>query len=102
MHPKNRREDGEHGPVYLAIERALWALGPALLLFMLLGHVSTQTAHQQAEADVAAEIAAENLAYCTKWGIPAGRAEHENCIRDLTGIRARAEQRVLDEIASNI
>jgi len=24
MHPKNRGEDGEHGPVYMAIERALW------------------------------------------------------------------------------
>ena len=49
MYTSDRREeDGEHGPIYTAIERALWALGPALLI----------------------------------------------------GIRARAEQRVRDEVAS--
>jgi hypothetical protein len=97
----NRREaPDEHGPIYMAIERALWALGPALLLFMLVGHLSTQTARQQADADLAMEIAAENLAFCSNWGIPAGSTEHTNCVLDLTGIRARAEQRVRDEIAS--
>ena len=50
----NRREKpDEHGPIYMAIERALWALGPGLLLFMLVGHLSTQTARQQAVADLA-------------------------------------------------
>ena len=97
----NRREEpGEYGPVYQAIERALWVLGPALILFMLVGHLSTQTARQQADADLAMEIAAENLAFCSNRGIPAGSVEHTNCILDLTEIRARAEQRVRDEIAS--
>jgi hypothetical protein len=90
----------EHGPMYMAIERALWALGPALLLFMLVGHLSTQPAREAAAADVAIEIAAENLAHCTKWGMPAGGAEHGSCVRDLVGIRARAEQRLRDQIAS--
>ena len=97
----NRREEpDEHGPVYLAIERALWALGPALLLFMLVGQLSTKSDRHQAEVELAKEVAAENLAFCSNWGIPAGSAEHTNCVLDLTGIRARAEQRVRDEIAS--
>jgi hypothetical protein len=96
----HREEPDEHGPIYMAIERALWALGPALLLFMLVGHLATQTARQQTAADLAMEIAAENLASCSNWGIPAGSAEHTSCMLDLTGIRARAEQRMRDEIAS--
>ena len=95
-----REEDSEHGPIYMAIERALWALGPALLLFMVLGQLSTQASRQQDEADLAMQIASENLAFCSNWGIPAGSAEHNSCVQDLIGIRARAEQRVRDEVAS--
>ena len=102
MYPENNRaeEHSEYGPVYLAIERALWALGPALLLFMVLGQLSTQASRQQADADLAIKIASENLAFCSNWGIPAGSAEHASCVLDLTGIRARAEQGVRDEVAS--
>ena len=101
MYPSDHREeDGEHGPIYMAIERALWALGPALLLFMVLGQLSTQASRQQADADLAMQIASENLAFCSKWGISAGSAEHASCVLDLTGIRARAEQGVRDEVAS--
>ena len=52
--------DGEHGPIYLAIERALWALGPALILLIVLGYPSQEAARQQITADQAIEIAAEN------------------------------------------
>ena len=84
----------------MAIERALWALGPALLLFMVLGQLSTQASRQQADADLAINIASENLAFCSNWGILAGSAEHASRVLDLTGIRGRAEQRVRDEVAS--
>ena len=67
-----RTDDGEHGPIYLATERALWALGPALLLLIALGYPSQQAARQQIAADQSIEIAAENAEYCAKWGIPAG------------------------------
>ena len=89
--------DGEHGPIYLAIERALWGLGPALLLLIALGYPSQQTARQQAAVDQSIEIAAENAEYCAKWGMLAGSAEHGSCLRDLIGIRARTEQRTRDE-----
>ena len=91
--------DGEHGPVYLATERALWALGPARLLLIALGYPSQQAARQQAAVDQSIEIAAENAEYCAKWGMLAGSAEHGSCLRDLIAIRARTEQRARDEAA---
>jgi len=36
-----------------------------------------------------------------KWGMAAGTPEHLDCIRDLVAIRARSEQRVRDEAASD-
>ena len=53
-----------------------------------------------ADADLAMQIASENLAFCSNWGIPAGSAEHNSCVQDLIGIRARAEEGVRDEVAS--
>ena len=91
--------DGEHGPIYSAIERALWALGPALLLLIALGYPSQQAARQQAAVDQSIEIAAENAEYCAKWGMLAGSTEYGSCLRDLIGIRARTEQRSRDEAA---
>jgi len=98
---KNGRaiEPDEYGPVYMAIERALWALGPALLLIFLLNFPAMQTVHQQLEAGFAADIAAENLEFCSKWGMPAGSAAYVECVRDLVAIRQRAEQRLRDQTA---
>lgn len=86
----------EYGPVYLAIERTLWVLGPALILFMLLNVPAMRAAQEQAEAQLAAEVGAENLEYCGRWGMPAGTPQHSDCVRDLVAIRARAEQRLRD------
>jgi hypothetical protein len=96
----NRAEEPDSpGPIYKAIERAPWALGPALILLMLLSFPAEQAARQQAEADFAADAASENLDYCAKWGMPAGSAGHTGCVRDLVGIRGRAEQHVRDQAA---
>lgn len=98
----NRGEDiGEDGPVYRAIERALWALGPALILFLVLTYPSMQAVREEAAAQMDMAIAAENAEYCTKWGMPAGSAAHLSCLHDLTVIRGRSEQRVRDEVASD-
>lgn len=86
----------EYGPVYRAIERALWALGPPLLLLLVINTRSTQEVRQLANNQIEMAIAAENAEYCVKWGMPAESDEHANCIRDLVGIRARSEQRVRD------
>jgi hypothetical protein len=102
MHRANRPADEptEYGPVYLAIERALWALGPALVFFLLLNFPAVQAARQQAEADVAADIGSENLEYCAKWGMPVASPEHADCVQDLVAIRARTAQRVRDQAAA--
>jgi hypothetical protein len=90
---------GQYGPIYLAIERAFWAFGPALILLLLLSIPSQNAAREQAEANAAREIAAESLEYCTKWGMPAGTAEHASCVRDLADIRGRAELRLRAAVA---
>ena len=64
---RSHEEPPEYGPVYLAIERALWAFGPALIFLMLLNFPVTHAARQEAEAAFAADVAAENLEYCAKW-----------------------------------
>lgn len=98
----NRDENiGAYGPVYRAIERALWALGPALILFLLLTYPSMQANRQEAATQRDMAIAAENAEYCTKWGMPAGSAAHLSCLHDLAAIRGRSEQRVRDEVTSN-
>jgi hypothetical protein len=103
MQRENERsgEATEYGRVYLAIERALWVLGPALILFMLLNVPAMRAAQEQAGAQLAADLRAENLEYCARWGMPAGTAQHSDCIRDLVVIRARAEQRLRDSIAAS-
>ena len=97
-----KTEDGEHGPVYLAVERALWALGPALMLLIVFSYPSQEAARQQITANQAIEIAAENARYCADWGMPAGSAANADCIRDLVAIRGRAEQRVRDQTAADL
>ena len=91
----------QHGPVYLTIERALYVLGAALSLLLLLSAPSYDATREQAEANTAREIAAEGLEYCTKWGMPAGTAEHARCVRDLADIRGRAELRLRAAVASD-
>ena len=86
----------EHGRVYKAIERALWAFAPVPALLLLLSYPQIQTAHQQVEADLATDVAAENAEYCSKWGMPVGTDKYPVCVRDLVEIRARAEQRLRD------
>ena len=73
--------DGEHGPIYLATERALWALGPALLLLIALGYPSQQAARQQAAVDQSIEIAAENAEYSAgngQWAPYGNRIDERN------------------------
>ena len=85
------------GSVYRAIEPLLWTFAAGLLLLFLLSYdASTHAAHTRTEAGWAKDVAAENVEYCTKWGMPPGSSKHRSCIRDLVAIRARAEQRLRD------
>ena len=92
---------GERGGVYAAVERALWALGPALLILVLLTLPWTWDQRQQAALELSKQIAAENMEYCAKWGMPPGSGKHNGCVRDLADIRGRAELRIRDELADD-
>jgi hypothetical protein len=98
----NRDEDtGDYWSVYRTIERALWALGSALILFLFLTYPSLQAVRQEATTQMDMSIAAENAEYCSKWGMPVQSPQHLGCLQDLAAIRARSEQRVHDELASD-
>jgi hypothetical protein len=100
--PFRDEESGACGRIYAAVERALWALGPALLLVVLLSLPSIRTAREQAETDHVKVLASENREHCTKWGALEGSPQFNDCIRDLVAIRGRAELHLLDQIADGI
>ncbi len=45
-----------------------------------------------------AEIAAESRALCEKWGMPAGSAQHAECLADIKSVRDHQSQRVMQDI----
>jgi len=97
MYRQHRDENiGEHGPVYKAVERALWVFAPVLALLLFLSYPSMQAARQQLETNLAREVAAENRQYCGKWGMPEGGDKYLGCVRDLAAIRLNTEQRLRD------
>jgi len=51
-----------------------------------------------AERQRAEEISDENKHYCEKWGLHAGTKDHANCTMDLDEIRARHEQRIVEQM----
>ena len=91
----------EWGGVYAAVERALWALGPALLILALISLPSTWAQRQQAVLEMSRQIVAENEEYCAKWGMPSGSEKYDGCARDLADIRGRAELRMRDDVADD-
>jgi hypothetical protein len=76
---------------------ALWALGIAWVMFLLLHIPQMRDARAIAEAQRVLEISQENKLYCEKWGMPAGTHEHITCTMDLDAIRAKVEQRIAED-----
>jgi hypothetical protein len=85
--------------VYDTVHAALWALGIAGAVFLLLHIPQMRDARAIAEAQRAQEISQENKFYCEKWGMRAGSHEHLICTMDLDHIRQQVEQRIADESA---
>ena len=50
---------------------------------------------QQQERDA---IARENIAFCEKHGMPVGTREYGLCVEDLTDIRAKQNQRTVEDM----
>ncbi len=91
----------ERGGTYAAVERALWALGPALLMLALISLPWTWAQRQQAALELSQQSVAENQEYCAKWGMPPGSDKYDGCARDLADIRGRAELRMRDDVADD-
>jgi hypothetical protein len=85
--------------IYDTLHMALWALGIAWVMFLLLHIPQMRDARAIAEAQRVLEISQENKLYCEKWGMPAGTHEHITCTMDLDAIRAKVEQRIAEDSA---
>jgi hypothetical protein len=83
--------------VYDTVHNALWALGIAWVVFLLLHIPQMRDARVRAEVQRAQEISEENRSYCEKWGMRADTHEHIICTMDLNAIRAKVEQRIADD-----
>jgi hypothetical protein len=83
---------------YDLVHAGLWAIGAALLLWLVFHSAALSDLRSHAEAQRALEITAENRAYCEKWGIPAGTHAHTLCTLDLQELRAKHEQHLLQGV----
>ena len=86
--------------IYWIINRALWALGVILPIFMFSHLPSIWAAQEKAATELDLRIGTENRRLCQKWGTLAGTTERLDCIRDLIALRAETERRIRDETAT--
>ena len=84
--------------VYDNVHAALWALlCAAVLMFAIIVAPQIPRAQAAAQAKRLLDVAAENRAYCEKWGMAAGTAKQAQCLLDLQGLRAKIENRIAEE-----
>jgi hypothetical protein len=79
--------------VYGHVECALWAALLAFVIWFLafvLPNLPATT--RRAEHVRASIVAAENRAYCEKWGMPPGTHAHMLCTTDLQELRRTIER----------
>jgi hypothetical protein len=86
--------------VYDWVEAALWAGLLAFVIYFLIcvvPNLPEMTRH--AEAMRVLKIAAENRAYCEKWGMQPGTHAHARCTIDLQELRRSIAQNLADDDA---
>jgi hypothetical protein len=84
--------------VYDNVHAALWAaLCAAVLMFAAVVGPQIPRAQAAAQAKRLLDVAAENRAYCEKWGMAAGTAKQAQCLLDLQGLRAEVENRIAED-----
>jgi putative hemolysin len=76
------------------LRMAFWGVCGALAVVAVAMVQQAPQVRAAAEQQQAAEIAAENSAYCEKWGMRAGTREQVICTLDLDEIRARQAKRL--------
>ncbi len=77
-----------------ALRMAFWGVCGALAVVAVVMIQRAPQVRAEAEQQLATEIAAENSAYCEKWGMRAGTREQALCTLDLDEIRARQAKRL--------
>jgi hypothetical protein len=95
-HPAVKRA-GQHrwpGVAGEVFRMAFWGVCGALAVVAVVMIQKAPQVRAEAEQQLATEIAAENRAYCEKWGMPAGTRAHALCTLDLDQMRARQAKRL--------
>lgn len=83
--------------VYDWVETALWAgITSFVIVFVIYIAPNVPEMARRAEATRAMNNAAENSAYCEKWGMKRRTHEHVLCTMDLQGFRKKIEQDLAD------
>jgi len=79
--------------------RIAWLLVALIAPFLLYAAiVADPSARLAAQEQGRQEVERENAAFCEKYGIPAGTAQHAGCAADLMEIRASEDERTAAEI----
>ena len=84
--------------VYYWVESALWATTIAFAIYYLV-HIAPNVPEiaRRAESIRTMNNAAENSAYCEKWGMKRGDHKHMLCMMDIQELRKKIEQDLADQ-----
>jgi len=86
-------------PVYDWGNRIAWVLVALIAPFLLYAAiVADPSARLAAQEQRRQEVERENAAFCKKYGMPAGTAQHAGCAADLMEIRVREDERTAAEV----
>ena len=84
--------------IYDWVESALWAGLVAFVIYVLINVVpNLPEMTRRAESMRILRIAAENRAYCEKWGMRPGTQAHARCTIDLQELRKSIARDTSDE-----
>ncbi len=84
--------------VYDWVESALWAGLLAFVVYFLIDIVpNLPEMTRRAESLRTLQIAAENHAYCEKWGMKQGTQAHTRCTIDLQAFRQSIQRELSDD-----
>jgi hypothetical protein len=96
MSPKIREIAGR---IHHRIETALWAVLFAFAVYFIIFVLPKMPEIQAQRARVEVlEIAAENASLCEKLNIKRGTDNHNQCLLDVGGFRAKVEKRAFDSL----
>jgi len=82
---------------YKTTNVALWGLLVAWAVVVLFSIPRLSDARAVVERERIQAIAAENRFFCEKWGLRTNTHEHVICTMDLNDIRARTEERLIED-----